>query len=110
MDAFNKIKASYDNYTDIYTDGSKYGDKVGAAAVIGDHILQRRLPDKCSIFSTESKAILLALEYIRVSWKTEFIIFSDSLSVLQALRSIKVENLLILQAIEEYTNILSAGN
>ena len=46
-----------------------------------------RLPDNASIFSAEIKAVDLALDHIEQSRNSDFIIFSDSLSVLQSLHN-----------------------
>ena len=48
-----------------------------------------RLPDCASIFSAESQAIMLALDFIEVSQHDKFAIFSDSISCLQAIDSAK---------------------
>ncbi|KAJ4430157.1 hypothetical protein ANN_22367 [Periplaneta americana] len=57
------------NKIDIYTDGSKIGGKVGAAAVIiqNDMIIHRskyKLHEKCSNIQAERIAILTALQHI----------------------------------------------
>ena len=50
----------------------------------------QRIPDDLSIFTVEAKAVDLALDFIRTcDTNNKFIIFSDSLSVLNA---IKVSN------------------
>jgi len=61
---FNEIFEKYRSHTTIFTDGSKDGGRVAAAAVIGPHSKQFRLPDVSSIFTAELKAIILALEHI----------------------------------------------
>ena len=46
----------------------------------------QRKPDASSIFTAEAKAVDLALDFIRTcATNNEFIIFSDSLSVLKAM-------------------------
>ena len=46
----------------------------------------QRIPDESSIFTAEAKAIDLAFDFIRTcDINTEFIIISDSLSVLKAM-------------------------
>ena len=76
----------------IYTDGSKDGIKVGCASVSDLHTSKLRLPDNSSIFSAESKAIDLALNFISTHSGNKYIIFSDSLSVLQSLKNKKLSN------------------
>ena len=89
---YGELKQHYYSFKPIYTDGSKDGIAVGSAAVYGDRISKCRLPDKSSIFSPEIKAIDLALNLVEQSRSNRFIIFSDSLSVLQALFNQKFEN------------------
>ena len=61
---FHETKSNYPQHIDIYNDESKIGDEVAAAAVSKHHSQQIRLANKSSIFSAESQAILVALEYI----------------------------------------------
>ena len=46
---YNEIKEHYFSYKPIYTDGSKEGNSVAAAAVYGERGLKCRLPDNSSI-------------------------------------------------------------
>ena len=75
----------HQGYQDVYTDGSKANDTVAAAAVYGQHVLTKRLPDEASVFSAELLAIMLALKLIVKKVRGNAIIFSDSKSSLQAL-------------------------
>ena len=97
---FCEVKDRYFYFHHIFTDGSKAGDAVAAAAVYNDNELTSRLPDKCSIFSAELRAIDLALDHIENSEHQHFIIFSDSLSSLQALENQKLENPTILHILD----------
>ena len=92
----------------MYTDGSKDGNAVGSAAVYRDRISKCRLPDKSSIFSAEIKAIDLALNLVEQSRSNRCIIFSDSLSVSQALFNQKFENPLICDLLERISQILAS--
>ena len=52
-----------------------------------------RIPDGTSVFTAEAKAIDLALDFVNTSTYTDkFVIFSDSLSVLQALNHTSSKN------------------
>ena len=64
---FKRIKADYQDHKCIYTDGSKFGAKVGAAAVRVDDDVAGciRLPDNSSIFSAELKALECALYQVQ---------------------------------------------
>ncbi|KAG1650344.1 hypothetical protein GQR58_028115 [Nymphon striatum] len=63
--------------------------RVAAAAISSLMRLSSRLPDKSSIFSAESKALLLALDIVENSTYGRYIILSDSLSCLMALDNMK---------------------
>ena len=102
-----KFKEIVENFSEqIYTDSSKQGDRVGAAALIpnGAH-KSIRLPNKSSIYSAELRALLLALELIEGSTKKHFIIFSDSLSATQALKNPHPDHPLVGEILSWHTNI-----
>ncbi|KAG1697716.1 RNA-directed DNA polymerase from mobile element jockey [Nymphon striatum] len=86
---FLEVSDSYHGYHHIYTDGSRQNDEVAAAAISSLTSLSSRLPDKSSIFSAESKALLLALDIVENSTYGRYIILSDSLSCLMALDNMK---------------------
>jgi len=70
----------------IYTDGSKSGSNVGCAAVSSDQTISRRLPSNSSIYTAELTAILLALQIINNHHLQNFIIYTDSQSVVSSLQ------------------------
>ena len=83
---FKELQSRLSDYQHIYTDGSKVDDKVGCAYILGSHHEKIRLPDGSSIFTAESKAIDMALDYVMNNFlENKFVIFSDSLSVLKSL-------------------------
>ena len=92
---FQKITSHYPDFKHIYTDGSKDGPKVAAACVSQTQSRKCRLPDNASIFSAESQAINIALDYIEEANLSKVIIFSDSLSVLQSINNSKIDNSVI---------------
>ena len=103
---FLEIRQQYRKHQAIFTDGSKVGQKVGAAAIIPPHTLQQRLPDNSSIFSAETRAILMALSHISTqSPQQDSIIFSDSQSVLIAIASSSNDNPLIADILLHLHNI-----
>ena len=52
-----------------------------------------RIPDGSSVFTAEAKAIDLALDFVKnCTYTDKFVIFSDSLSVLQALNHTSSKN------------------
>ena len=94
---FAEIKSRFPEYSFVYTDGSKDGEKVACAAVLGDRKATERLPSNASIFTAEARAIMLALKLIETSTEFDFIICSDSLSTLLAIKNHKLKNPIILQ-------------
>lgn len=86
---FNLFDSSLKNSISFYTDGSKTaaGSYVGLAVASPQLNLsfQFRLPSFASIFTAESLAIQIALEHILSSRIPNSIIFTDALSVLQAI-------------------------
>ena len=84
--SFNELKSNYTSCTPIYTDGSKDDMRVGCAVISDNYSENMRIPDGSSIFTAEAKAIDLALDFIAdCEISNNFIIFSDSLSVLKSL-------------------------
>ena len=77
---------SFTDYTHIFTDGSKDGDKTAAAFIGQSFEFSKRLPDKASIFTAELETIVSALRYIKITTKNnKCVVFGDSKSALQAL-------------------------
>ena len=79
---FLQIKEQYYTYEEIYTDGSKDGEKFASTAILDGESYQFRLPNNSSIFSAELKAIDLALNHIEQDAYWRYIIFNDSLSAM----------------------------
>jgi len=61
-------------------------DKVGCAAGSTNRIESQRLKQEASIFTAELTAILLTLQIISDGHKSNFIIFTDSLSVINIIQ------------------------
>ena len=93
----------------IYSDGSKQDEKVACAVISPNFTDSIRLPDNSSIFTAEAKAIDTALYHniIRDQPETQYIIYSDSLSVLRSLKNLDHRNPLIQQILRKY-NYLSS--
>ena len=90
---FHELQSYYSDHEHIYTDGSKDEEKVGCAAAKYDDCKKMRIPDGSSVFTAEAKAIDLALDFVNTCTYTDkFVIFSDSLSVLQALNHTSSKN------------------
>ena len=85
---YSELLESFTDYTHIFTDGSKDGDKTAAAFICQSFEFSNRLPDKASIFTAELETIVSALRYIKITTKNnKFVVFGDSKSALQALLS-----------------------
>ena len=92
---FQELQSRLSEYQHIYTDGSKVEDKVGCAYISGSLHEKIRLPDCSSIFTAESKAIDMALDYVmNNSLENKFVIFSDSLSVYTSSKNPKIQNVI----------------
>ena len=90
---FHDLQSYYSDHEHIYSDGSKDAEKVGCAAAKYDNCKKMRIPDDSSVFTAEAKAIDLALDFVNnCTYTDKFVIFSDSLSVLQALNHTSSKN------------------
>ena len=89
----------------VYTDGSNDNGRAACMAVLNKIVLKKALPRESSIFTTEARAIDLALNIISKSKHKKFIIFSDSLSVLLSLRNKKFQNPLIIKLLSRFNSI-----
>ena len=76
----------------MYTDGSKEDKGTAMSFVCDDHEFSCRINDEASICTAELLAIEAAIEYIWDSSDEKFMIITDSLSSLQALKSQKLNN------------------
>ena len=103
---FNEYCGTLGPHDEVYTDGSKIDERVGAAAVINRHFqngeitcrcLSKRLPDNSTIFVAEATAITLALDYYQhmEPVRHDVVVFSDSMSCLQEIEGEDTENPLI---------------
>ena len=65
-----------------------------------------RLRDGCSIFAAEVEAINKALTHVKVSTKKRFVIFFDSMSVLEAIENQGSKNPLVNRVLQTCQEIL----
>ena len=87
---FRRIVATeYDDYEQLYTDGSKREEGVGAAVAWRGRLKRATLPREASIYSAEMYAIYVAIKIIAAADTKNHIIFSDSASVLKSLSDIR---------------------
>ena len=103
---FNEYQNALGPHDEVYTDGSKIIERVGAAAVINRHFqkgettchqLSKRLSNNSTIFAAEATAITLALDYYQYMdpVQHDVVVYSDSMSCLQAIEGEDTENPLI---------------
>ena len=103
---FNEYCGTLGPHDEVYTDGSKIDERVDVAAVINRHFqngeitcrcLSKRLPDNSTIFAAEATAITLALDYYQhmEPVRHDVVVYSDSMSCLQAIEGEDTENPLI---------------
>ena len=97
-----EIRDRYRDYISVYTDGSRDGNAVTCATVfLSNTVISMRLPDSASVFIAEVWAIVKALEQIKDSIASKYMVFTDSLLCLQALHHMKLEHPLIGMAIRK---------
>ena len=84
----------------VFTDGSKSSAGVGYAAVFKNFSRSFSLPKYASIFTAELFRILCAFKEIVKMKEVNFVIFSDSRSVLQVLEYFNPLNPLVLDILE----------
>ncbi|GFU13642.1 RNase H domain-containing protein [Trichonephila clavipes] len=80
-------RSQYNRYSGIYTDGSKRADYVGCGVVIEEVTHGYRLDPSCSVFTAEAVAIYRALQSIDCNMPRKYCIYTDSMSVLEALEN-----------------------
>ncbi|GFV99622.1 putative RNA-directed DNA polymerase from transposon X-element [Trichonephila clavipes] len=80
-------RSQYSRYLAIYTDGSKRADYIGCGVVIEDVTHGYRLDPSCSVFTAEAVAIYHALQSIDSNMPRKYCIYTDSMSVLEALEN-----------------------
>ena len=100
-----EVKEQYYAHEDIYTDGFKDGEKVASVAILEGEFYQFRLPNNSSVFSAELKATDLALNHIEQDAYWRYIIYTHSLSAMQALECETTDNPLIVSLLEKLSRL-----
>jgi len=106
---FAETKNCFGKHVEIYTDGSKIDESVACAVICGNQIKSMRLPDKSSMYTAKLSAIRMALECIRRLKEKSFVIYSDSLSSLQAIQSFDIINITVFSILKLYTQLTDMG-
>ena len=102
---FLEVKEQYYMHAESYTDGSKDGENVASAAILDGELYQFRLPNNSLIFSAELKANDLALSHIEQDAYWRYIIYTDSLSAMQALEGEKTDSPLIVSLLKKLSRL-----
>ena len=101
----------YQNHEQVFTDGSKSDDGVACAATCASRRpLTTRLPFDSSIYTAELSALILSLKIAYQSKRKRFIIFSDSLSALEAISIQNVDHPLLIEFYQLYTKLSRDGH
>ena len=108
---FRELKDHFKQHVNIYTDGSKDANGVGAAVFMGGDSHKIALPKKASIFTAELTAIKTALDLIdQLPITHRFIIFSDSKSALEAIQNRTFNNPIVIEILEQLFNLAMLGH
>ena len=99
----------HDQYLTIRNRFPRHIPRVSVAAVLINHSYGHRIQDHSSIFTAEARAILLALECIEHSNRKRFLIFTDSMSCLQALDHLKIDHPIIEEIICKLMSLEASG-
>lgn len=94
------LRTKYKNHNEIYTDGSLSADHCGCAVWNSNFSIKVKLPSFSTIFTAELYAILLALKFIS-GLPGPFIIFTDSLSAVAAIKSLRLSHHYLLHWIHQ---------
>ena len=86
MKYLQHLSSNHQNHVKIFTDGSKSSEGVGSAFLLDDVIYQGRLSCYASGYTAELTAIESALRNIKEHPKQNFVICTDSLSSISAIR------------------------
>jgi ribonuclease HI len=106
---FIELLEVYRSYKPIYTDGAKSGTATAAAAVCAGSTKSLRLPTCSSIFTAEAYAVARALYMIGCSHQTNFLIVSDSLSTLTAIKHQQSSNPIIIRILVKLHHLKEQG-
>jgi ribonuclease HI len=88
----NIVRNKYADHVLIFTDGSLADGRTGCAAILPNETIAKRLTNITSVFNAEQQAIIYALRQVEEQFPENILIVSDSLSCLNAVGQIKVNN------------------
>ena len=105
LNKFKEMKDEYRNHSALYTDGSKTDNFVGAGVVMGDASNKININPTSTVFTAELIAIKAALDTIAQHQNNCFIIYSDSLSALEAIKNKVLDNPIVVDILESICDI-----
>ena len=106
---FAQLKGCYPDHRAIYTDGLKLENRVAVVATSNNRSAQVRLPGSAIIFTAELQALKMAFNIVKNCDWDRFIIFTDSLSSLEALDSNSCDHPFIQHILKLFNNCLSVN-
>ncbi|GBL90828.1 putative RNA-directed DNA polymerase from transposon X-element [Araneus ventricosus] len=107
---FADHRLRFHDFVPIYTDWSKLSSRVSFAVVFPKSVSAFTLLPFCSIFTAEITAVFHALKQILKCPIGKYAIYTDSLSVLQALNSLHCKSHpLVFSVLDLYEKLISQG-
>ncbi|CAK9795846.1 Probable RNA-directed DNA polymerase from transposon X-element [Anthophora plagiata] len=107
---FIELNSHYDRYNQVFSDASKSESGVGFALIANNKTIKKSLHKMTSIFTAEAYAILEALIHTRTNNLQNLVIYTDSMSVIQALSTAHNSNHELIAYIQETYTELSNNN
>ena len=98
------------NFVPVYTDGSKADNYVSSSAVFPVDSFKVNLHEHTSIFTAEAVALKLAVQHIQREAIRKSVIYSDSLSCLQALQNKNMDNPILREIIHILSYLGEVGS
>lgn len=108
---YNEIKSRFKKSYDIFTDGSKITDKIGAAVIFEEQQHQFHLPDVTSISTAEAFSVLKATDQILKTEQNQghYVVHIDSLNVVKSINQLYIKNPLIQNIQDNIHHAISNG-
>ena len=107
-----ELREKFPDHKHVFTDGSKSDSGVASAAYLHtapSSFFTLRLPDTGSIYTAELQALLLSLKLMYQSHSKKFLVFSDSLSALQAIAHRNLNHPMLLDFFKLHSMLCSDG-
>ncbi|KAJ3643602.1 hypothetical protein Zmor_026303 [Zophobas morio] len=102
---YRALTSQFPDHTHLFTDASKSSQGVGAAVKTPTDVLQFSLPTYSSVLTGELYNILEALNHIVNLPGFHFVLFTDSMSALQAFKALFPVNPLVVRIQEQFQQL-----